>query len=168
MTCTNGCVLVKTDQFLLFRAKARSIFAVVLTKFALGRRSCSQILITLMPILERAQLTSFPRATFRAILAFQYARFCLGTRKQSLQPCQKQPSTNTATDSVGNQKSGTPMMFRGWSFQPLTPVLTSSIRSLTSVERFPRERTLLICKLRSGFDRTSICFRLFACEMCAK
>jgi hypothetical protein len=139
----------------LARSSTRLTLAVALAKFALARISCSQSLMTLMPSLERRRLTSLPCAIFRAILVSQYGRFCFGIRKQSSQPCQKQPSTNTATDSIGNQKSGIPAICRGWSFHPLMPALTSSMRSFSSVERFPRERTLLICRLRADFERES-------------
>lgn len=142
------------DHALAFPS-TRLTLAVARAKFALARTSCSQSLITLMPSLERRRLTSLSRAIFRAILVSQYGRFCFGIRKHSSQPCQKQPSTNTATDSIGNQKSGIPAICRAWSFHPLMPALTSSMRSLSSVERFPRERTLLICRLRANFERES-------------
>lgn len=161
--CLNRRVLADVDQDLLVRAKACSIFETALAKVALARTSCSQILTTLMPPCERERLTSLPRATFLDILASQYARFSFGIRKQVLQPCQKQPSTKTATAFFANQKSGIPTMSRGCSSQPLMPPLTSAIRSRTSVERFPRERTLLICRLRSDFDSESMRFRLSVC-----
>lgn len=161
MINTNETVGTIRDHALAL-CNARSILTSALAKFARTRSSCSQSLITLMPFAERRRLTSFPRATFRAILASQYGRFCFGILKQSLQPCQKQPSTKTATDSIGNQKSGIPVISRGWSFHPLTPALTSSMRNLSSVERLPRARTLLICKLRADFERGSIATRVVA------
>jgi hypothetical protein len=163
VTFLNRFVLVNGDQDLLFRAKARSIFETALSRFTFARKSCSQILTTLMSPCARARFTSPPRAMFRAILASQYARFCLGIRRQFSQPCQKQPSTKIATAFAANQKSGTPKTSRGWSSQPLMRPLTNAIRSRTSVERFPRERTLLICRLRSDFDSESMRFRLSVC-----
>ena len=160
MTFLNKSVLVDADQDLLFRIKARPIFEMALSRFTFARKSCSQILTILTPPCARTRFTSPPRAMFRAILASQYARFCLGIRRQFSQPCQKQPSTKTATAFAANQKSGTPETSRGWSSQPLMPPLTSAIRSRTSVERFPRERTLLICRLRSDFDSESMRFRV--------
>lgn len=163
MTYSNRYVLADADQASRFRASACSIFTMAFARLSLARTSCSQILITLTPSFQSALLTSFPRATFRPILASQYARFCFGILRQSLQPCQKQPSTKTATAFFANQKSGTPATSAGCSSQPLMPLLTSAIRMRTSVERFPRERTLLICKLRSDFDSESMRFRLSVC-----
>jgi hypothetical protein len=163
MACLNRFVPADADQDLCIRAKARSIFEMTFSRLVFARTSCSQILMTLMPLCERVRFTSLPRTTLRAILASQYARFCFGIRKHVLQPCQKQPSTKTATAFFANQKSGMPTMSRGCSSQPLMPPLTSAIRSRTSVERFPRERTLLICRLRSDFDSESMRFRLSVC-----
>ena len=164
MICLDKVALVDIDQVLLRRAKARSIFEMALSRFFFARSSCSQILNTFAPLCDSVRLTPLSRAVFRAILASQYARFCFGIRRQSLQPCQKQPSTKTATTFVANQKSGTPTTLRGCNSQPLMPLLTSAIRNRVSVERLPRERTLLICRLRSDFDNESIRFRLSVCE----
>ena len=55
-------------------------------------------------------------------------------------PGQKQPSTNTATRSTGNTKSGRPNTGR-FLRHPLIPCERKIEIILNSVERFPRERT---------------------------
>lgn len=160
MTCITSSFFVAMGQELRVRCSICSTLAITLAKVALVRTSCSQILMTTMLSRPRTRWTSLPRAIFRAIFASQYFLFCFGIRKQISQPCQKQPSTKIARRFVANQKSGTPATSRGCSVQSLMPALTSAIRTWTSVERFPRERTLLICKLRSDFDSESMFFRL--------
>jgi hypothetical protein len=142
------------------RSNARSIFAITLFSVVSVRTSCSHILTTPTPSCIRARLTARPRAIFPAIFASQYALFCLGIRKQLLQPCQKQPSTKTATFFLANQKSGTPGNSLACNFQPRTRARTSLMRRVSSVDRFPLERTLLICRLRSDLDSVSIHLRL--------
>lgn len=163
MTCMTSSFFIATGQELRVRSRIRTTLAITLAKVALTRTSCSQILTTTMLSRLRTRWTSLPRAMFRAIFASQYSRFCFGILRQSLQPCQKQPSTKIASRFVANQKSGIPITSPGCSVQPLMPALTSAIRMRTSVERFPRERTLLICKLRSDFDSESMRFRLSVC-----
>lgn len=59
--------------------------------------SCSQYLRTVHPLLFNAWPVSRSRRTIRANLVCQYVRFVLGEVACSGQPCQKQPSMNTAT-----------------------------------------------------------------------
>jgi hypothetical protein len=159
--------LVAGDQF-GSRPNARSIFAMALVSVVSARTSCSHILTTLTRACARARLTARPRAIFRAIFASQYALCCLGIRKQFLQPCQKHPSTKTATLFLANQKSGTPGNSWACNFQPRMRARTSLMRKVSSVDRFPLERTLLICRLRSDFDSMSMDMGLHEPDMGAR
>ena len=74
------------------------------------RRSCSQIRITLQPRKRSSLVCARSRWMLRPILASQYGRFTTGMEPQRGQPCQKQPSTNTANRARGNAKSGFPVI----------------------------------------------------------
>ena len=58
--------------------------------------SCSQTRMTRQPAAIRSASVSRSRSTFRRSFACQYSAFALGRTPCSWQPCQKQPSTNTA------------------------------------------------------------------------
>jgi hypothetical protein len=109
-----------------------------------------------MPRYRSFRLTNLDRPMLPIILLRQYRRLRLGRRRQRLHPCQKHPSTNKATFSRGNQKSGWPSTELGCSFQPAILARTKASRSLTSVERFPRDRTFAINALRAAFVSLSI------------
>ena len=72
------------------------------------RTVSSQILTTFQPFFWRAQVTTRSRATFREILRNQYGLFAFGIRHFRGCPCQKHPSTKTATLALGKTKSGLP------------------------------------------------------------
>ena len=135
------------SERILARAVARSLFFCKL---------CSQILTKRIPCRISALETYRARRRFAATLAFQYFRFPLGRRRQRGHPCQKHPSTKTATRRLGNQKSGCPGMERGCIRQPLIPDLTRVSLNCFSVERLPVDRTFDIKALRSSFVRVSI------------
>lgn len=59
--------------------------------------SCSQTRMTLHPALPRRASVSRSRLTFAASLSLHHAAFDLGAEPCSGQPCQKHPSTKTAT-----------------------------------------------------------------------
>jgi len=101
---------------------------------------CSQILITRQWLAVKALEAATSRARFRAILETQYDMFELGARKHLGHPCQKQPSTNTATLLVGKTKSGRP---GSWEFlrHPLNPYFRKTAISANSVERLPDDFT---------------------------
>jgi hypothetical protein len=122
------------------------------------RTSCSQILSTLTPWRRSSLFTALALRTLPMILLSQYSWFCWGMRRQRLQPCQKHPSTNTATRSEANQKSGTPGISLGCSLHPRIPDLISAILTRTSVDRFPFDRTFAISRLRSSLDSGSTPF----------
>jgi hypothetical protein len=71
------------------------------------------------------------------ILAAQKRRFVRGMCPHAGQPCQKQPSTNTASLEAGNKKSGFPRRLPVLRVQPDTPARTSANRNRTSVVRLP-------------------------------
>ena len=104
------------------------------------------------------------------ILPFQNARLLDGIRQCLGQPCQKQPSTNTATQEARKTKSGrtfdlvfeTPLPGARASSrratclrQPVMPAARISRASRTSVSRFPRERMRLITSLRLALEKMS-------------
>ena len=68
----------------------------------------------------------------------------LGIRWHLGQPCQKQPSTNTARRCTGKTKSGFPVKSAAFRVQPRIPARTKAARRRHSVERFPLERTCAI------------------------
>lgn len=67
--------------------------------------SCSQIRSTVHPRSRRCASVSLSRSTLRANFATHQAPFFFGSVLCSGQPCQKQPSTNTATRCDGNVTS---------------------------------------------------------------
>ena len=103
--------------------------------------SCSQSLRTAKPDFLRFLRFRRSLSLFRSILVFQNGRFVLGMWPHFGQPCQKHPSTNTATFSIGKKKSGDPSMPFGCMSQPFTPARTRAIRNGTSVDRLPFPRT---------------------------
>lgn len=72
----------------------------------LGVSSCSQIRRTSHPALRSARFTKRSRALFAESLFRQKAALFFGWVECSGQPCQKQPSTNTANLRPRNTKSG--------------------------------------------------------------
>ena len=68
--------------------------------------SCSQIRTTRQPCARKVRVTSRSRALFPASLRCQNARLLAGLVACLGQPCQKQPSTNTAVRDFEKTKSG--------------------------------------------------------------
>src|SRR5260370_10944685 len=124
------------------------------------RSRCSHTLIVLIPFAFSSRATPRARFLFPSIFDRQYLRFALGSRRHRGHPCQKQPSTKTATRRFGNQKSGCPVTRRGCICQPLIPRLTRASLNRLSVERLPIDRTFDLRKLRSSLLRTS----MYACD----
>lgn len=102
--------------------------------------SCSQMWSTRQPRFRSDLLTSRSRSAFRLILRVQKATRDFGVRPCSGQPCQKQPSTNTATFPVRNTKSGFPKSETP-RLQPVIRCLRRIAASRSSVARFPQDRT---------------------------
>lgn len=145
-----ACACVATLTLVIARLKASGV-----------RTSCSQILSTFTPWRRSVRFTSFARRTLPTILLCQYSWFWWGIRRQRLQPCQKHPSTKMATRSAANQKSGTPGTSLGCRLHPRIPDLINAIRTRTSVERFPFDRTFAISRLRSPLDSESTPSRVY-------
>ncbi|GEM_PF-7022768 len=127
--------------------------------FATIRSACfsrhSLIRITFHPSLLSRPFTDRSLFRFPSIFAFQNARFCLGSRKHLGHPCQKQPSTNTATFCLRNEKSGRPGI--GWCLlQLFIPASRNSFASLTSVFSFPLPRIRDMTSERLCLEKTSL------------
>lgn len=70
--------------------------------------SCCQMRKTVQPLDLSSLVTMRSRALFLVTLAFQYGLLLFGNLKCFGHPCQKQPSTKTATLDSGKAKSGRP------------------------------------------------------------
>ena len=116
--------------------------------------ACSQIRTTCHPSDRNVRDTSRSRALFRASFARQNSPFCFGNVPCRGHPCQKQPSTNTATRSLQNTKSGFPNT-RCCRRHPVIPSRRNHRASATSVSRFPLERTRAITSDRFFLVKTS-------------
>lgn len=94
---------------------------------------------TRQPRLRSVLLTSRSRCAFRASLAFQNATRVFGMRAWRGQPCQKQPSTKTASFAARKTKSGLPSSGAPRR-QPVMRCSRINAISRSSVARFPCER----------------------------
>ena len=103
--------------------------------------SCSQRRITRIPAARSCRETFLSRLVFPSIFAFQNFEFVFGTCPHFEHPCQKQPSTRTASCACTKKKSGEPTMSRGWTDHPRMPAPTKANRNRCSVVLFPRLRT---------------------------
>jgi len=90
------------------------------------------------------------RLRLRSIFAVQKAVFVFGICPHLLHPCQKQPSTKTASFAASKKKSGLPGRSVRWVDQPRIPARTKAIWNLTSVVLLPRPRTAAMFFERSG------------------
>ena len=108
----------------------------------------SQIRTTEYPRALNARETTIPLLLFRKIFVRQYDRFVFGIWPQFGQPCQKHPSTKTATLLEECNRSGLPIMSRGCSSQPLRARCISIARSRSSVVLLPDERMARMFSLR--------------------
>lgn len=119
-------------------------------------RSHSQILTTFQPCFLSVAVTSKSRLALRASFSFhQDARVagtgaCFGLG----QPCQKHPSTNTATRSGQKMKSGFPNTFCRRR-QPVIRYRRKIAIKRTSVPRFPLPRIAAMTALRFSAVNTS-------------
>jgi hypothetical protein len=122
--------------------------------------------MTIQPWRRRVLATFLSRRQFSAILASQNVWLLLGARRHRGQPCQKHPSTKSATRILGQQKSGVPRI--GYCRRhPISPRWRSKRASLTSVERLPLDRTAAIILERvalSYLSTTPLSYRLGALE----
>jgi hypothetical protein len=116
--------------------------------------SCSQMRRTVHLCWRKARATRRSRALLRANLDDQYATRERGVWPWREQPCQKQPSTNTATRSRRQTKSGEPRR-RDSRRHPVIRAARSNRTSRCSVLALPVLRTRLIIAERRLFVKTS-------------
>jgi len=74
----------------------------------LRSNSCCQMRSTRQPVCRNTRDTKRSRALFLIIFFRQYDLLLCGDCECFRQPCQKQPSTNTASRNLGKIKSGFP------------------------------------------------------------
>jgi hypothetical protein len=132
------------------RRLASSAFAIRPIARAGLLRECSHTRMTVQPSPRSSPVTRLSRLRLVSILFVQNARFVVGrARAQTGHPCQKQPSTNTATFSARHTKSGRPGSGRCLRHPPKRLARKRS-SSRSSVLRFPRPRTACIVRDLSG------------------
>jgi len=117
-------------------------------------KSCSQIRTILQPLLRKVLSTILSRFLFLRNLSVQNVLLVFGLDPCFGQPCQKQPSTKTATRLLGKTKSGFPNT-RCRRRQPVMPFARSIRMSASSVALLPWPRILDITSDRFAFVKTS-------------
>lgn len=116
--------------------------------------SCSQIRRTFQPLRRKVKLTSLSLVLLAVSLRDQNSRLFVGIFECFGQPCQKQPSTNTATFNFGNTKSGLPNSLK-LRLQPVKPSDLNRAINFNSVSLFPLPRIRDITELRFSIVKTS-------------
>ena len=116
--------------------------------------ACSQILTTRQPSRFSRRPTARSRSLFLKILGVQKPRRDFGIRQCHRHPCQKQPSTNTATRCLRKTKSGFPGN-EGCLRQPLIPWARRIEANLNSVALLPFDRMAAMTCERFRFEKTS-------------
>lgn len=117
-------------------------------------RACSHTRRTRQPLARRVRVTTRSRPRLVAIFLRQNLEFCLGIVPCFGQPCQKQPSTKSASLALGKTKSGLPnsgLLRR----QPEIFAARKREMSLSSVARLPRPRIWDITSERLDFVNIS-------------
>jgi len=112
---------------------------------------------TVHPIARSSRETLLSRAALRASFVDQKVTRVFGVRRCLGHPCQKQPSTKTATFCARNTKSG----FPGNGTPRRQPVMLDARRRRiirSSVERFPCPFTAAMIALRFARDTVSIVY----------
>ena len=134
---------------------ARRIRATLRLTF-LPARSCSQILMTVQPCARKVRVTSRSRMRFEESFLNQKSAFPLGMGEcfGFGQPCQKQPSTKTATRSRRNTRSGLPKIACR-RLQPVIPCVRKSAIIRSSVSLLPLPRMRAMTSLRFSGVKTS-------------
>ena len=118
------------------------------------RNSCSQIRITRQPSFRKVRVTSRSRIRFPKSFFVQKSRLLAGVLECFRQPCQKQPSTKTASRCSRNVKSGFPRSDE-CRRQPQIRCSRSNNMSAISVLLFPRPRIRDMTCDRFAFVKTS-------------
>lgn len=126
--------------------------------------SCAQILTTSHPSSRRRRSVSASRARLASIFARQNSAFFLDQVACRGQPCQKQPSTNTATRGPRNTMSATRRGFEssGTCRRYRRPSAYKALQSLISMS-VPRWRTRAIRRLASSDEGATRGVTLFLC-----
>ena len=127
------------------------------TKLGARRSTHSQIRTTCHPFVRRWRTTRASRCRLVAIFSFQALAFCFGERLRLQScPCQKHPSTKTATREAGKTKSGFPGK---WKFrrQPVIFAARKSFTSRSSVVAFPAPRMRDISSDRDSPPNVVMC-----------
>ena len=112
-------------------------------------RSCSQTLTGRQPNDRSLAFTDLSRSLFLVILFFQKSELLFGKVPCVGHPCQKQPSTKTATLAFGNRISGLPGSEWTVLRRNRRPRRNSALRSAISGAVLVR-RTRDISRLRDG------------------
>jgi len=123
-------------------------------RFGFFASSCSQIRTTRHFFRRSSRFTNRSRALLAESFFFQNARLLTGILECLGQPCQKQPSTNTATRKTGKTKSGLPKMDR-LRRQPVTRCNRRMWSNANSVSLLPRPRMRDITSERFFLVKTS-------------
>jgi hypothetical protein len=121
------------------RARARRNRARSLSSRSCAR-SCSHIRTTVHPAERKARDTTRSLSLVRVNFGTQNPFRDLGNRAWRGHPCQKQPSTNSATRLWRQTKSGEPSS-RARRRQPTIPAVRNTSISLNSVLLLPEPRT---------------------------
>lgn len=116
--------------------------------------SCSQIRSTRQPSRRSVRVTRRSRALFAASFRRQNAALFRGFVACRGQPCQKQPSTKTATRWFGKTKSGLPKTGRERR-QPVIWCRRNRAINASSVSLFPRPRMRAMTAERLALLKTS-------------
>ena len=140
-------VLRNPAKFASLRARALLILCATFAA-PFPFKSCSQKRRTAHFRVRNSSDWTESRSMFREILRSQYARFATGNVPHFAHPCQKHPSTKTASFARGKAKSGLPKMAK-CRRQPVTLAARKASTSAPSVERFPRDRTADIMRERT-------------------
>ena len=109
---------------------------------------------TRQPALRRVRVTSRSRCAFRASFASHHAARVAGFVACRGQPCQKHPSTKTASVAARKTKLGFPKT-RALRRQQVIPCLRLRAMSRSSVARLSSEQMRDITSLRFAFVKTS-------------
>ena len=117
-------------------------------------KACSQMRTTRHPCLRSVRLTSRSRALLAAIFFDQKTRLLTGRFECLGQPCQKQPSTKTATFCFGKTKSGLPKNGR-WRRHPVMLCWRKILMRASSVSLLPCPRIRDMTSERLALVKTS-------------
>ena len=114
----------------------------------------SQIRITIQPRARNSRATLRSLARLYLIFSLQKAELVIGTLNERGLPCQKSPSTKTATRCKWKVKSGRPGRWL-CRRQPQTPAARNAASSRSSVDRLPRGLMPRIISDRFAREKTS-------------